>query len=285
MTRKRQTPVLNPTVADAAPRLTLVVQGGPQAGTQLPCHRVVTLLGAREGCKVTLKHHRVSPVHVAIVNDGAQVLAVDLATEMGTVLNGLKMEHETLKDGDVLTVSPWELRVEIRQPAHTGTADLHPFGLEPTPRLVVLEHLETGRIMQSNRDVCLIGRRHGCDIVVDDTRVSRVHALLASYFGRPIVFDLRSRNTTLVNDRPVEFRLLEDEDILTIGDSRFRARLVGSSVAARAQEGKAEGKAAVEATVALTPEERAGDLVDIQATEGSQRWHVAEGLEKATGKR
>lgn len=285
MTQKGQTPVLNPAVADAAPQLTLVVQDGPQAGTPLPCRRVVSLLGAREGCKLTLRHDRVSPVHVAIVNDGTQVVAVDLATDTGTMLNGLKMAHEALKDGDVLTISPWELRVEIRQPAHTGTADLHPFGLDPTPRLVVLEHLATGRILQSNRDVCLIGRRHGCDIVVDDTRVSRVHALLASYFGRPIVFDLRSRNTTLVNDEPVEFRLLENEDILTIGESRFRVRLVGSSVAGGAREGKAEGKAAVEATVALTPEERAGDLVDIQATEGAQRWHVAESLEKATGKR
>ena len=285
MTQKGQTSVRNPTVADAAPRLTLVVQGGPQADTQLPCRRVVNLLGSREGCKLTLRHHRVSPVHVAIVNDGAQVVAVDLVTDTGTMLNGLKMEHEVLKDGDVLTISPWELRVEIREPTQTGTADLHPFGLEPTPRLVVLEHLETGRIMQSNREVCLIGRRHGCDIVVDDKRVSRVHALLASYFGRPIVFDLRSRNATLVNDEPVEFRLLENEDILTIGESRFRARLVGSSVAGGAGEGKAEGKAAGEATVALTPEERASDLVDIQATEGAQRWPVAESLEKATGKR
>ena len=166
-----------PAVADSAPRLNLVVQKGPQSGTRIPCRRVVTLIGSREGCKVNLRHRRAAPVHSALVNNGYEVVAVDLLTPAGTHLNGLKLQHETLNDGDVLNVGQWELLVEIEQPDSNGNADAHPFDLEPTPNVVALEHLETGRVLQPNRAVCLIGRRNGCDITLPDKHVSRAHLL------------------------------------------------------------------------------------------------------------
>ncbi len=33
--------------------------------------------------------------------------------DYGTLLNGLKMEHETLTHGDLIKVGPWELRTEF----------------------------------------------------------------------------------------------------------------------------------------------------------------------------
>src|ERR1700675_4874427 len=93
-----------PAVADSAPRLNLVVQKGPQCGTRIPCRRVVTLIGSREGCKVNLRHRRAAPVHTALVNNGSEIIAVDLLTPAGTLLNGLQLQHETLSDGDLLTV-------------------------------------------------------------------------------------------------------------------------------------------------------------------------------------
>lgn len=264
--------------AEAAPCVHLVLDAGADRESRIDCRRVVTLLGSREGCKLTLRHPKVSPVHVAIVNNGSQVLAVDLVTKTGTLLNGLKMEHERLSDGDMLTIHPWEFRVEIEQPTHGGDADVHPFGLEPTPHVVALEHLETGRILQPNRDLCVIGRRNGCDIVIPDNCVSRVHALLLRYFGHPAIFDLLSRNQTFVNDAAAEFHFLKNDDVITIGESRFRVRLVGSRVTERASRNNSE----TEPTVTLEPEDHSSDLVDIQATETPQPWHIADNLEKMT---
>jgi len=244
----------------------------------------VTLIGSREGCKVNLKHRRAAPVHTALVNNGTEIIAVDLLTPAGTLLNGLKLQHEILNDGDLLTIDQWELRVEIEQPDTNGDADAHPFDLEPTPNVVALEHVETGRVLQPNRGVCLIGRRNGCDIAVPDSRVSRAHALLVNYFGYPAIVDLLTPNKTLVNDSPVQFQTLKDGDVVTIGDAQFRIRLVGSSVAKRASSNHKPAAP----LVTLAEEPVSADLIDIQQTEGAQTWRIAdklEHLEKASGQR
>jgi len=267
-----------PAVADSAPRLNLVVQKGPQSGTRIHCRRVVTLIGSREGCKVSLRHRRAAPVHTALVNNGNEVIAVDLLTPAGTYLNGLKLQHETLNDGDVLTVDQWELRVEIEQPdcSGNGNADAHPFDLEPTPNVIALEHLETGRVLQPNRAVCLIGRRNGCDIALPDSRVSRAHALLVTYFGYPAILDLLTPNGTLVNNTPTHFQVLKDGDVVTIGDAQFRARLVGSAVAKRSSNNHKPASP----RVALAEEPVSADLIDIQQTESAQSWRIADNLEQ-----
>jgi len=268
-----------PLVADGAPRLTLALNIRSHEETSVACRRVVTLIGSREGCKIALRHELVSPIHLAVVNDGSQVFAVDLASKRGARLNGLKLEHERLSDGDMLTIHPWELRVEIEEPTHAGQADVLPFSLEPSPRHVVLEHVDSGRILKPTRELCVIGRRNGCDIVVSDRQVSRVHALLFSYFGRPAIFDLLSRNQTFVNDQAVSYCFLDDADMVTVGETHFRVRLVGSAVSDRAGKGRLVDEGS-EATVALDPEERTSDMIDIQAVDTTQNWRIAESLEK-----
>ena len=266
-----------PIVADGAPRLSFGLNIRSHEETKAPCRRVVTLLGSRDGCKLTLRHELVSPIHLAVVNDGYQIFAVDLASRRGTRLNGLKLEHERLSDGDVLTVHPWELRVEIEQPAPTGDSDVVPFALEPSPRHVVLEHIASGRILKPTRELCVIGRRNGCDIVVSDRQVSRVHAMLLAYYGRPAIVDLLSRNGTAVNDDPVTFHYLEEGDTVTVGETRFRVRLVGSAVSDR----PGADSLAAEATVVLDDEQRDSDLIDIHATETPQPWRIANAINTA----
>jgi len=263
-----------PLVAGTAPRVHLVVQSEPQTGTRIDCRRVVTLLGSRPGCKVNVQGRGVSPVHLAIVNNGAQVVAVDLVTKGGTRLNGLKMEHEVLSHGDVLAIGRWKFEIEVQRPPDSGDADAHPFELEHTPRIVGLEHMGTGRMLQPNREICVLGRRSSCDIHISDNRVSRAHALLLSYFGYRAIFDLLSRNRTSVNDEPVQYRALQDNDIVKIGESQFRVRLVGTKVADRAPKTPMP----VKASIALEPEESIPDLVDIETVEGAQRWPVADTL-------
>lgn len=268
-------------MADSAPRLYLV-QARKDGNRRIHCRRVVTLIGSRPGCKVNLQHRSVTPLHVAIVNDGSQVLAVDLITRQGTLLNGLKMEHERLNDGDVLTIHPWEFRLDIKEPVHSGSADVHPFGLDPAPHVVALEHVITGRLLRLNRDVCVIGRRNGCDIVLADAGVSRIHALLLSYFGKPAVFDLLSTNHTYVNGAQVEFSLLNNDDTVTIGESRFRVRLMDSAVTERASKNNNGG---TPAPASPQQDDHVNDLIDIRATESAQKWGIVENLEKATRKR
>ncbi len=261
----------------SAPRIKLVVQKGPSEGTEIECRRIVTLIGSRTGCKVVLNHRDVAPVHVAIFNDGTHVHAADLVTARGTKLNALKMEQEELTDGDVLTVGRWEFRVDISQPTSLDEIKIE---LEPTPEVVALEHIPTGRILKPNREICIIGRRNGCDINISDQRVSRTHTLLLNYLGHPTVFDLLSTRTTRVNGDAVGFCVLKADDLIEVGESRFRVRIAGAF--AEPVEPDPSGASATPKPPPAVPPTT--DLIDIGHVEGSQRWHIAENLEKASRK-
>lgn len=275
-----QVPKGNPLATGSSQRLFLTLYPGTDHESQIRCRRVVTLLGSRRGCKFHLRHRRISPLHVAIVNDGNQVVAVDLVTPQGTYLNDLKLGHERLDNGDMLNIATWKLRVDLRDASDATNPGVDPVALEIAPSTVALEHVGTGRLLQPNRDVCVLGRQNGCDVVIDDTSVSRVHALLFNYFGHPTIFDMLSRNETFVNDEPVGFCVLKDKDIITIGETLFRARVVGSAVTPQAPT----NKRAPDGTAALTPEQVKGDMIDIRAAEGAQRWRIADKTPKAARK-
>jgi pSer/pThr/pTyr-binding forkhead associated (FHA) protein len=273
-----QTLVLDtPTLAESAPQVNLLVNPSSPQAKRIPCRHVVTLLGSRAGCKIVIPNRRISPVHLALVHTGQSIYAVDLLTPQGTFLNGLRMQYEKVSQGDSLSIESWNFRVQIEEPGGSGNGDVHPFGLEPTPQVIALEHLASRRVLCPSREVCLVGRRAGCDITLSDQSVSRVHALLFTYFGYPYLVDLLSRNHTLVNDEPVGFQVLKNDDVVTLGEARFRVRLMSS----RAGDRPAKPADSPLAPIKLEEEEsESADLVDIQATEGSQRWRIAEHFEK-----
>lgn len=276
MTQADPTISPSPHLPDSAPHVTLFVRKAQDTGLRIHCNHVVTLIGSRPGVRVNLKSDHVSPVHLAIVNNGTEVFALDMLSPSGTTLNGLKLQHERLSDGDRIEIDQFDFAVEIRKPPQNGHGDMQ-LDLEPSPQAIALEHVDTGRILQPHRPVCLIGRRHGCDVILDDIQVSRAHALLINYQDRPAIMDLLTPAKTLVNGKPVGFQTLQDGDVVTIGDSRFKVRVVESKVLSRSSTPKP--KTTVAAVLPATAQP-AGDLIDIQATEGSQRWRVADDLDK-----
>lgn len=68
----------------------------------------------------------------------------------------------------------------------------------------------------------LIGRHHGCDVVVSDPSVSRLHARLVFRDGSWVLQDLESTNGTFVNGVPVGRCALRPGDRLALGDQRLR---------------------------------------------------------------
>jgi hypothetical protein len=70
-----------------------------------------------------------------------------------------------------------------------------------------------------------IGRAPGCELQVDSSSVSRHHALVMITSRDVIIEDLRSTNGVLVNGRKVARHLLNDGDLLTIGEAQFRLRV------------------------------------------------------------
>lgn len=270
-----------PYVPLTIPALSLTIKAGPGEGRVIPCRRVVTLIGSRPGCKINLHHENVAPVHLALVNAGNDIWLRDLVSPRGTRLNGLPLEHEKAEDGHIISLGPWEIRVDIQPPQRSQDADVHALSLEPSPEAVVLEHVASRRVLKSRREVCVIGRRPGCDIVVSDPSVSRCHALLFSYMGRPAVCDLLTANTMRVNGVPAGFRVLSDGDVLSVGDTEFKTRIHESPLVKR-NGGNGTGRNGSGGHSEVTIERQApADLIDIRQAESNRRWVVADNLERA----
>jgi pSer/pThr/pTyr-binding forkhead associated (FHA) protein len=67
-----------------------------------------------------------------------------------------------------------------------------------------------------------IGRRATADIVIDDSTVSRRHALVLDRAGSPVIADDRSLNGVYVNGRRVREARLEHGDEVQIGGRLMR---------------------------------------------------------------
>lgn len=67
-----------------------------------------------------------------------------------------------------------------------------------------------------------IGRR-GADIVLDDPLTSRLHAELERVRDQVVVKDLDSTNGTFVNDQRITVQVLDERDLVRVGNTILRA--------------------------------------------------------------
>jgi pSer/pThr/pTyr-binding forkhead associated (FHA) protein len=216
-----------PRLPKTAPHVRLAISAGPGAGQTIELTRCVTLLGSRAGCKLQLKSSSVAPVHCAIVNTGVDVFVRDLVSGVGTFLNDLPAVLEKLDDGDTLKLGDWEIRVDLKPYAIDTLSDMPHVSLEPEPTAIGVEVNGSGRLVRLSRPVGVIGRKPGCDVILDDTQVSRVHALLFTYAGQPVFCDLLSHNGIALEGAPAHFGFLHSGDTLQVGPVKLRMILPG----------------------------------------------------------
>ena len=81
----------------------------------------------------------------------------------------------------------------------------------------LIEGLERGRVFQDLPTPVTIGREDDNSIRLNDERVSRFHAKIQENGGSLILTDLESTNGTRVNGHPVQMRVVQIGDQLSIG--------------------------------------------------------------------
>jgi hypothetical protein len=83
----------------------------------------------------------------------------------------------------------------------------------------------TGSVPLDEQDDFTIGRKDCCDITINDSAVSRLHATL-THDGRVwILTDNDATNTTQVNGRPITTHRLRTGDTITIGTTQLTYRI------------------------------------------------------------
>lgn len=92
-----------------------------------------------------------------------------------------------------------------------------------SPKLVTLLGPHRGKVysFDETEQKITIGRLPTQTIFLPEQGVSRQHCMIMIEDGRPTLRDLDSRNGTRVNGMPVMQRVLEDGDVVEVGDSQF----------------------------------------------------------------
>ena len=83
--------------------------------------------------------------------------------------------------------------------------------------LKALEGMERGNVYLQMPLPISIGREEENSIQLNDDRVSRFHAKLQDHSGRVILTDLDSTNGTRVNGHPIQMRVMQSGDVISIG--------------------------------------------------------------------
>ena len=92
------------------------------------------------------------------------------------------------------------------------------------PSLVVTKDGELLQDYTFTEKKVLIGRSDFADIVVDDDFVSKLHIVLLLYSDALILLDLNSANGTTVNSEIVTKTILQDDDVICLGQHRLKVK-------------------------------------------------------------
>jgi pSer/pThr/pTyr-binding forkhead associated (FHA) protein len=201
----------------------LIVEGGPSAGRRFSIASRMVI--GRDRADVALADPQVSRRHAAISPLGHSLELEDLESANGTSVNGETIDGpRTLSDGDVVHVG--DTRLVVHVPALRGDATVFS-ERRPDARIVVNNGPLTGESHAVLTEM-VIGR-HDADLVLDDTQVSRHHALIRWVRGELQLDDLRSTNGTRVNGVQIDgSRTLQDGDVITVGPFGIEVHITAS---------------------------------------------------------
>jgi type II secretory pathway predicted ATPase ExeA len=90
------------------------------------------------------------------------------------------------------------------------------------PRIIVTRDGETVAEYELTERQYVIGRTELADILIEDSYVSKLHAMLQVYSNAVVLLDLNSTNGTTVNSTVTQKTILRNNDIISLGRYRIK---------------------------------------------------------------
>lgn len=187
---------------------------------------------------VQLSSGGVSRNHARVLFDGGNFFIIDLKSDNGTCLNGLKLasgEKNILRHNDTISIENFNLTfnsvdqmlnqsfneitdsdvLEIKLLKKVLTA----LDKEKVPSIEVLTGTAIGKkaLLTDEIQELTIGRDPSAGFKIEEYVVSRKHARLARKWGGFVIEDLGSKNGTFVNNKKVTEEPLHDGDRISLG--------------------------------------------------------------------
>ncbi|MBF0493139.1 MAG: FHA domain-containing protein [Deltaproteobacteria bacterium] len=226
------------------PRLTLKnLKNSEEQIFNLPQDTIT--LGRTSDCDVELADKSISRKHAQIMQEGEDYYLVDLKSGNGTYLNGKKIrpvEKQLLRPGDLIKIENFEvkfgvldelLRKAVEEDTDTDIVEvkmirkiLGALSKDGFPSLEILNGSAEGKKIEFRTEIkeLNIGRDPECNLPIEDSVISRVHAKLIRKLGGIVLVDLESRNGTFVNNEKIHEKLLRDGDKIMLGTIKLLYR-------------------------------------------------------------
>ncbi|MEM4410026.1 MAG: FHA domain-containing protein [Candidatus Caldarchaeum sp.] len=204
-----------------------------------------TFIGRSERADVPLfGDPYIFPMHACLYKQGNVYTIVDGGTPIGIGVNGIRVQQQALRHGDVINIGSFSLRFLLKkaspvastpqqepppsprlaspQEGHTPTLLGPPGAPQGTCRLVALNGPLAGSRFDISTIPVIAGRASSQISLAFDESASRQHAEFVWTPQGLRVRDLGSTNGTLVNGRRVAEAILHFGDEVQLGMTRFR---------------------------------------------------------------
>jgi pSer/pThr/pTyr-binding forkhead associated (FHA) protein len=213
----------------------LLGRTGPAAGQDFIVAESASL-GASAENDVRIPAPGVSRRHARVFREGTQFFLEDTGATNGTFLNGGRIQRETLRHLDVITLGKAVDLIFIAR-------ENEPIVAAPDRVLdVKLEFMdgpEAGTAIDVPKGEITFGRAPGCNVVLASQAVSKVHGRIQRTGSQIVLQDLQSANSTFVNGRRVESVVpLANGDVISFAGVRgFTVRIKGEGDKSAGAEG------------------------------------------------
>lgn len=198
------------------------------------------LLGSGRAADVQVREHGVAPLQLRLNYDDGHIVATALAP-------GVVVEGNELEVGDICDVTDKPIDIgALRLVSATVQGDARPQRTESMARELLRKligaegeyHAQPEFVVEGGpangqrrafsrlEERIIVGRGESASWILLDPDLSRNHASVERHGDEIRIFDMRSKNGTKVNGRPVGIGapgvVLEDGAIITLGDTRIR---------------------------------------------------------------
>lgn len=182
---------------------------------------------------VRLTERNISRRHAILARSGAAWCVKDLGSYNGCFVNGVRVSGEQpLKHGDLLQLGDYRLELMDDSIAANADSDTKSSTMPGRPshtirdlpnRLVMIAGPSIGSSFPLVDKRIVIGRGEDCDLPINDTSVSRVHAEIhVLEGGRYEIVDRDSSNGVRVNGVELNRTILDAGDVIELGDVQLK---------------------------------------------------------------
>ncbi len=200
----------------------LTVVSGEMAGKVLELGKQdVIVIGRDSSCDFVLDHPDTSRKHAEIQSTPQGFLVKDLGSTNGTKVNGQAITEHLLKNNDEVIFGAVKFKAELPTDGSTRVRSTKVRSVAPTLTA------SDGKAHTLGKEVTIVGRESGCDLVVASEQVSARHAELRQTPQGLLVKDLGSTNGTFVNGQKITEKLLSDGDELSFDVHKFKVSVSG----------------------------------------------------------